>query len=206
MTKNNKRSMATLTPRKAYDIVHVFFAEMLGTTHEHIEDLVRKIETYNTGCRADIARADTSAPQAIREETVRVSLATGDESGRRYVESLGLESRDLQQGCSDKWAYYLRYAQVPAVLAKHFGGGRLLFCPDTMSGNRYRFEYRSAADEVFGVIKSADTNNILGRLSETLRQHIVQAVWDQKPLRLAINRSPAESDDPLLSFICALEP
>ncbi|KAK3311383.1 uncharacterized protein B0T15DRAFT_72876 [Chaetomium strumarium] len=71
-----------LTPGAAYEIVQVFFSKMVCTTHERIEDIVRTIKTYNTGCRADITRADTSAPQAIREFLESVSaIATPETPG-----------------------------------------------------------------------------------------------------------------------------
>jgi hypothetical protein len=71
-----------LTPDEAYQIVQVFFSTMVCTTHERIENIVRSIKIYNTGCRANVIRADTSAPQAIREFLESVSaVPTPDTPG-----------------------------------------------------------------------------------------------------------------------------
>ncbi|KAK4039859.1 hypothetical protein C8A01DRAFT_36167 [Parachaetomium inaequale] len=257
-TKNNKRDEVTLTPRQAYEIVHVFFSEMFCTTHERVEAIVSNVEAYNTACYADVASIDKSAPTAIRDlftslsaiakrdkpealdylvqnidsvrlreswDKVRASLAATDASSYQYIVYLGLtppthgttyvslakKALCRKAGISaDKFTSYLRIAQVPAALTRHFGLGSLLFCPNNMSGNCHRFQYPSATDEIFGIIKSADTENLLGSWSKILQQHIVQVIWDRAPLRLAIGqgRGPtvgAEEHEHLLSCIYVLE-
>lgn len=81
-------------------------------------------------------------------EKVRESLAAGDGSSRQYIEYLGLRPKVgttyislakkalcTKAGIStEKFADYLRNAQVPAALVQHFGPGGLLFCPNNMSG------------------------------------------------------------------------
>ncbi|KAK4156662.1 hypothetical protein C8A00DRAFT_30422 [Chaetomidium leptoderma] len=217
VTKNNRVTEATLTTSQAYDIVNVFFSEMFCTTHKRIQDIAIQ-DVFNS--LSAIARRDTPSTldylvQNIDNvklrnswEQVRVSLATGDKSSRQYIDYLGLGtptrgktfiSLAKKALCEEvgistyKFESYLRNSIVPAALTRHFGPGSLLFFPNNMSGNRHRFRYPSAADEIFSVIKSADTKNLLGSWSKTLRQYIVQPVWDRTPLRLAVG-SPAAVD------------
>lgn len=82
-------------------------------------------------------------------EKVRASLAAVDESSRQYIDYLALraptrgttyislakEAIYRKAGISaERFALHLRDGLVPAALARHFGPGGLLYCPNNASG------------------------------------------------------------------------
>jgi hypothetical protein len=69
--------------------------------------------------------------------------------GQTYV-SLAKRALLTKFGISSmRFDSYRRNARIPLALARIFGLGALLFCPNNKSGNRHNFHHGTAAEMVF---------------------------------------------------------